>query len=59
MKTTIFGVLLDVTSEQDTILSRLTRKYGFMFRCGFQPLLTGTLPVVDVERQAAAKADLP
>ena len=27
MKTTIFGVLLDVTPEQDTVLRRLMRKY--------------------------------
>ena len=32
MKTTIFGVLLDVTPGQDTILRRLMRKYGFMLR---------------------------
>ena len=30
MKTTIFGVLLDVTPDQDTVLHRLMRKYGFM-----------------------------
>ncbi len=38
MKTTIFGVLLDVTPEHDTILCRLMRKYGFMFRVAFQRL---------------------
>ena len=27
MKTTIFGVLLDVTPDQDTVLRRLRRKY--------------------------------
>ncbi len=40
MKTTILGVLLDVTSEQDTILRRLMHKYGFMFRFAFQRLVT-------------------
>ena len=34
MKITIFGVLLDVTPEQDTILRRLMRKYGFMVTIG-------------------------
>ena len=39
MKTTIFGVLLDVTPEQDTILRRLMRKYGFMLRFAFNAWL--------------------
>ena len=43
MKTTIFGVLLDVTPDQDTVLRRLMRKYGFMLRFAFQRLGEGRL----------------
>ncbi len=39
MKTTIFGVLLDVTPAQDTILRRLMRKYGFVLRFAFKRLV--------------------
>ena len=41
MKTTMFGVLLEVTPEQDTIPRRLMRKYGFMLRFAFTCLLQG------------------
>ena len=41
MKTTIIGVLLDVTPDQDPILRYLMRKYGLMRRCTFQRLVGG------------------
>ena len=39
MKTTIFGVLLAVTPEHDTVLRRLMRKYGLMLRFAFKRLV--------------------
>ena len=59
MKTTIFGVLLDVTSEQDTILRRLMRKYGFMLRFAFNRLLDGLANLGDLERHLASETTLP
>ncbi len=59
MKTTIFGIVLEVVPEQNTVRRRLMHKYGFMFRWAFQRLLTETLPVADWERQAAAEIGLP
>ncbi|MHB1610404.1 MAG: IS200/IS605 family accessory protein TnpB-related protein [Sulfobacillus sp.] len=59
MKTTIFGVLLDVTPEQDTILRRLMRKYGFMLRFAFQRLMEGLQNVGGLERHCASETTLP
>ncbi len=59
MKTTIFGVLLDVTPEQDTILRRLTRKYGFMLRFAFNRLLQGLSNIGALERHLASDTELP
>ena len=48
MKTTIFGDLLDVTPDQDTVLRRLMRnKYGFMLRFAFQRLGGGLQNIKD------------
>ena len=59
MKTTIFGVLLDVTPDQDTVLRRLMRKYGFMLRFAFQRLGEGLLNVGAWERHLASETALP
>ncbi len=59
MKTTIFGVLLDVTPDQDTILRRLMRKYGFMLRFAFQRLLEGLVNVGALERHVSSETTLP
>ena len=59
MKTTIFGVLLDVTPEHDTILRRLMRKYGFMLRVAFKRLVEGLSNVGALERHLARDTTLP
>jgi len=60
VKTTIFGVLLDVTPEQDTILHRLMRSYGFMLRFAFQRLVEGLREDVGaLERDLTSKTELP
>ncbi len=59
MKTTIFGVLLDVTPDQDTGLRRLMRKYGFMLRFAFQRLGEGLLNMGALERHLASETVLP
>ena len=59
MKTTIFGILLDVTPEQDTILRRLMRKYGWMFRFAFQRLIAGLHNIGGLERHCANETELP
>ena len=59
MKTTIFGVLLDVTPEQDTILRRLMRKYGFMLRFAFNRLLRGLSNIGALERHLSSDTELP
>ena len=59
MKTTIFGVLLDITPDQDTILRRLMRKYGFMLRFAFQRLLEGLVNVGALERHVSSETTLP
>ena len=59
MKTTIFGVLLDVTPDQDTILRRLMRKYGFMLRFAFQRLVEGLLNIGPLERHLSRDTELP
>ncbi len=58
MKTTIFGVLLDVTPGQDTILRRLMRKYGFMLRVAFNCVLGGLSNLGALERHQAMKDGL-
>ncbi len=59
MKTTIFGVLLDVTPEQDTILRRLMRKYGWMLRFAFNRLLKSLPNMGALERHLASDTELP
>ena len=59
MKTTLFGVLLDVTPAHDIVLRRLMRKYGFMLRFAFQRLVTGLRDVGALERQLAQNTTLP
>ena len=59
MKTTIFGVLLDVTPAHDTVLRRLMRKYGLMLRLAFQRLVTGLRDIGALERQLARDTTLP
>ncbi|MHB1956790.1 MAG: IS200/IS605 family accessory protein TnpB-related protein [Sulfobacillus sp.] len=59
MKTTIFGVLLDVTPEQETILHRLMRKYGWMLRFAFNRLLEGLPDIGALERHLARDTELP
>ncbi len=59
MKTTIFGVLLDVTPDQDTVLRRLMRKYGFMLRFAFQRLVGGLQNLGGLERHCASETELP
>ncbi len=59
MKTTIFGVLLDVTPEQDTILRRLMRKYGFMLRFAFNRLRQGLSNLGALERHLSSDTELP
>ena len=59
MKTTIFGVLLDVTPEQDTVLRRLMRKYGFMLRFAFNRLLGGLSHIGALERHLSSDTELP
>ena len=59
MKTTIFGVLLNVTPEHDTILRRLMRKYGFMLRFAFQRLVDGLSNVGALERHLSSDTMLP
>jgi IS605 OrfB family transposase len=59
MKTTIFGVLLDVTPDQDTVLRRLMRKYGFMLRFAFQRLVGGLQNIGGLERHCASETELP
>ena len=59
MKTTMFGVLLEVTPEQDTILRRLMRKYGFMLRFAFTRLLQGLSNIGALERHLSRDTELP
>ena len=59
MKTTIFGVLLEVSSDQDTVLRRLMRKYGFMLRFAFQRLVGGLQNIGGLERHCASETELP
>lgn len=59
MKTTIFGVLLDVTPEQNTILRRLMRKYGFMLRFAFQRWTEGFAAIGPLERHLSSETELP
>ena len=59
MKTTIFGVLLDVTPDQDTVLRRLMRKYGSMLRFAFQRLIGGLQNIGGLERHCANETELP
>ncbi len=59
MKTTIFGVLLDVNADQDTVLRRLMREYGFMMRFAFKRLSEGVIPVGALERHCASETGLP
>ena len=59
MKTTIFGVLLDVTPEQDTILRRLLRKCGFMLRFAFKRWVEGLSDVGALERHLSSDTMLP
>ena len=59
MKTTIFGVLLDVDEDQDTALRRLMRKYGFMMRFAFKRLSEGMIKVGAIERHCASETGLP
>ncbi len=59
MKTTIFGVLLAVTPEQDAILHRLMRKYGFMLRFAFQRLTEGFAAIGALERHLSSETELP
>ena len=59
MKTTIFGVLLEVNEDQDTALRRLMRKYGFMMRFAFQRLRDGLSPVGAIERHCASETGWP
>ncbi|MCL5972160.1 MAG: hypothetical protein M1499_06320 [Firmicutes bacterium] len=58
MKTTIFGVLLDVTPEQDTVLHQLMRKYGFMLRFAFNRLLGGLSKIGALERPLSSDTEL-
>ena len=59
MKTTLFGVLLDVGDDQDTTLRRLMREYGFMFRFAFKRLSEGSIPGGALERHCASETGLP
>ena len=59
MKTTIFGVLLDVTPAHDTVLRRLMRKYGFMLRFAFQRLREGLVDIGALERHLSSETTLP
>ncbi len=59
MKTTIFGVLLDVTPEQDTILRRLMRKCGFMLRFAFKRWVEGLSNVGALERHLSSDSTPP
>ncbi len=59
MKTTIFGVLLDVNEDQDTALRRLMREYGFMMRFAFKRLSEGMIKVGAIERHCASEMGLP
>ena len=59
MKTTMFGVLLDVNKDQDTVLRRLMRAYGFMMRFAFQRLREGIMKVGAIERHGASETGLP
>ncbi len=59
MKTTMFGVLLEVTPEQDTIPRRLMRKYGFMLRFAFTRLLQGLSNIGALERHLSRDTELP
>ncbi len=59
MKTTIFGVLLYVTPEQDTIRRRLMRKYGFMPRFAFNRLRGGPSNIGAMERPLSSDTELP
>ena len=59
MKTTIFGVLLDVNEDQDTALRRLMRAYGFMMRFAFKRLSEGIIKVGAIDRHCASETGLP
>ncbi len=59
MKTTMFGVILDVNKDQDTVLRRLMREYGFMMRFAFQRLCEGIMKVGAIERHGASETGLP
>jgi hypothetical protein len=59
MKTTIFGVLLEVSPDQDTVLRRLMRKYGFMLRFAFNRLLGGFSNIGALERHLSSDTELP
>jgi hypothetical protein len=59
MKTTIFGVLLDVTPDQDTILRRLMRKYVWMFRLAFNRLREGWSDIGALEHHLSRDMTLP
>jgi hypothetical protein len=59
MKTTIFGVLVDVTPDQDTVLRRLMRKYGFMLRFAFHRFLGGLSNIGALERHLSSDTGLP
>ena len=59
MKTTIFGVLLDVDEDQDTALRRLMHEYGFMMRFAFKRLSEGLMKVGAIERHCASETGWP
>ncbi len=59
MKTTIFGVLPDVTPEHDTVLRRLMRKYGLMLRFAFKRWVEGLSNVGALERHLPSDTTLP
>ena len=59
MKTTIFGVLLEVNEDQGTALRRLMREYGFMMRFAFQRLSEGLMKVGAIERHCASETGWP
>ncbi len=59
MKTTIFGVLPDVTPEHDTVLRRLMRKYGLMLRFAFKRWVEGLSNVGALERHLSSDTTLP
>ncbi len=59
MKTTMFGMILEVNEDQNAALRRLMCEYGFMMRFAFQRLREGIMKIGAIEKHCASETGLP